>query len=475
LHRLIIVSNRLPVTVRVEQGEPVVHRSVGGLATGLHTPHERSGGLWIGWPGDLGGLDPTGRGDVLRQLAELRTVPLELDAREVQVFYERVSNGVLWPAFHDRIDRLPLRVEGWDVYEQVNARYADAVAEHYQPGDVVWVHDYQLMRVPALLRERLPDARIGFFLHIPFPNPEIFFALPTRSWLVEGMMGADLVGFHTRRYQGHFRAALRRLFGLEMDATGHVAWRNRSVRLGVFPIGVDAAALAERAAAPEVIAEAAELKTPGQRLIVGIDRLDYSKGIPRRLLAFERLLATRPEWREQVRLVQVAVPSRDRVAAYRQFRRELEALVGRINGRFGTATWTPIHYLYRGVPADAVLGLCRAADVLLVTPLRDGMNLVAKEFAASRVDEDGVLILSEFAGAADELTDALLVNPYDVDGMADAIHCALTMDEPQRRGRMRALRRQVLEHDVHAWVARFLDALEESGSQAPYRQALTPP
>jgi trehalose 6-phosphate synthase/phosphatase len=460
--RLIIVSNRLPVTVHTEHGEPVVQMSVGGLATGLRVPHERSGGLWIGWPGDLSGLDPASRSSVLRRLEELRTLPLELDQREVEVYYEHISNAVLWPTFHDRIDRLPLRVEGWDVYEAVNARYADAVAEQYRPGDVVWIHDYQLMRVPALLRDRIPGARIGFFLHIPFPNPEIYFALPTRDWLVEGMMGADLVGFHTRRFQGHFRAALRRLFGLEMDAAGYVAWGGRRVRLGVFPIGVDTAGLAARAASPEVDAVVSDLATtPGQRLLVGIDRLDYSKGIPRRFLAVERLLATRPEWREQIRFVQVAVPSRDRVAAYREFRKEVEGLVGRINGRFGTPTWTPIHYMHRSVSTDVVLGLCRAADVLLVTPLRDGMNLVSKEFAASRIDEDGVLVLSEFAGAADELTDALLVNPYDIDGTADAIHNALTMDPAERRRRMRALRQQVSANDVHRWVSTFLDTLME--------------
>jgi trehalose 6-phosphate synthase/phosphatase len=457
--RLIIVSNRLPVTVRAEHGEPVVHMSVGGLATGLRAPHERSNGLWIGWPGDLGDLDPRGREKVRCQLAELRTVPVELDPTEIEVFYEHVSNAVLWPTFHDRVDRLPLRVEGWDVYDSVNARFADAVAEQYEPGDVIWVHDYQLMRLPALLRDRIPDARVGFFLHIPFPNPEIYFALPTRAWLVEGMMGADLVGFHTRRFQGHFRAALRRLFGLEMDAAGYVRWGERRVRLGVFPIGVDTASLATRAASPEVDSLVGELTTPGQRLLVGIDRLDYSKGIPRRLIAVERLLVLHPEWRERIRLVQVAVPSRDRVAAYREFRTEVEGLVGRINGRFGTPTWTPIHYMRRGVSTDVVLGLCRAADVALVTPLRDGMNLVAKEFAASRIDEDGVLILSEFAGAADELTDALIVNPYDIDGTAEAIHTALTMDPADRRRRMRALREQVAANDVHRWVATFLETL----------------
>jgi trehalose 6-phosphate synthase/phosphatase len=459
VERLIIVSNRLPVTVRSEHGEPVVHMSVGGLATGLRVPHEGSGGLWIGWPGDLSALDPASRARVMCRLDELRAVPVELDQREIEIFYEHISNAVLWPTFHDRVDRLPLHIEGWDVYETVNARFADAVASVHRPGDLVWVHDYQLMRVPMMLRERIPEARIGFFLHIPFPNPEIYFALPARDWLVEGMMGADVVGFHTRRFVGHFRAALRRLFHLEMDAEGYVAWRGRRVRLGSFPIGVDAAGLAARAASPEVAAIVSELTTPGQRLVVGIDRLDYSKGIPRRFLALERLLTTRAEWRERIRYVQVAVPSRDRVAAYREFRREVEGLVGRINGRFGTATWTPIHYIYRGVSTDVVLALCRAADVMLVTPLRDGMNLVSKEFAASRIDEDGVLVLSEFAGAADELTDALLVNPYDIDRTADAIHEALTMDPAERRRRMQALREQVAANDVHRWVAGFLEML----------------
>ena len=457
--RLVIVSNRLPVTVRVVDGRPSVRRSVGGLATGLRGPHERSGGVWIGWPGDIAGLDPDGHADVDRQLAALRTVPLSLDAHEEEVFYEHISNAVLWPICHDRIDRLPLSLDGWEVYESVNARFADAAAECWRPGDMVWVHDYQLLRVPFLLRRRIPEARIGFFLHIPFPNPEIFFTLPTRRWLVEGMLGADLVAFHTRRYHGHFRAALRRLFGIEADADGVVPWSNRRVRLGVFPMGVDAADFARRAATPEVVAKSHEYKGPGQRLLVGIDRLDYSKGIPRRILAIERLLRAHPEWRERVRLIQVAVPSRDRVGAYKRFRNEVEALVGRVNGEFATPNWTPIHYMYRSVPGDVLLALYRAADVMLVTPVRDGMNLVAKEFAAARVDEDGVLVLSEFAGAADELRDAVLVNPYDVEGTAESIHQALTMDRMERRRRIKALRAVVLEHDVHRWAGAFLDTL----------------
>ena len=457
--RLLIVSNRLPVTVRVIDGRVSVRRSVGGLATGLQTPHERSGGLWIGWPGLTGRLDAAARADVDRQLAELRTVPLTLDAREVEVFYERISNSVLWPVCHDRVDQLPLDVEGWDVYESVNARYADAVAEHHRPGDVIWVHDYHLMRVPALLRERIPDAKIGFFLHIPFPNPEIFFTLPTRSWLAEGLLGADLIGFHTLRFHGHFRAALRRLFSIEASAKGVVEWNGRPVRLGVFPMGIDAADFTRRAASSEVVAKVAEYTHPRERLLVGIDRLDYTKGIPRRLLAVERLLTLHPEWKERVRLVQVAVPSRDNVGAYRRFRREVESTVGRINGEFATPNWTPIQYIHRSVSSTTLLALYRAADVMLVTPVRDGMNLVAKEFPASRIDEDGVLVLSEFAGAADELVDALIVNPYDIEGTAEAIHRALTMEPGERTRRMRALRTTVRQRDVHHWVAGFLAAL----------------
>jgi trehalose 6-phosphate synthase/phosphatase len=461
--RLIIVSNRLPLTVDVREGHPTVRRSVGGLATGLRGPHERSGGVWIGWPGDLNSLTPDARRGVDAQLADIGAVPVDLSAHEIEVFYGEISNAVLWAICHDRIDRLPVRVAGWETYEAANARFADAVAEQWRPGDMIWVHDYQLLRVPALLRERLPEARIGFFLHIPFPNPEVFFTLSTRTWLVEGMLGADLVGFHTRRYRGHFTAALRRLLGIEMDADEHISYGGRRIRLGIFPMGVDAADFASRSASREVSGQTLALKTNPQRLIVGIDRLDYSKGISRRLVSFERLLVQHPEWRERVRLVQVAVPSRGTVKEYRSFRREVEAMVGRINGEFATPTWTPIHYLFQSVAPETLLALYRAADVLLVTPLRDGMNLVAKEFAASRIDEDGVLILSEFAGAVDELRDALVVNPYDVDGVADAIHQALTMDRAERRLRMTHLRRQVLEHDVHRWADNFVDTLADCG------------
>ena len=459
--RLITVSNRLPITVSSTPDGFALHPSAGGLATGMRGPHEQLDGIWIGWPGDISRIDPARHRELMTALDHRGLVPVTMSRHEQEVFYEDISNAVLWPICHDRLDQLPLRVEGWDVYERINRRFADAIVEHYRPGDLIWIHDYQLFRLPALVRERLPHARIGFFLHVPFPNPEVFFAVPTRHWLVEGIMGADVVGFHTRRWRGHFTAALRRLVHVEMDADATVAWHGRRVALGIFPMGVDATELSRNAGAQEVSAARLELRAGIGKLLVGIDRLDYSKGIPRRLLAFETLLRRHPEWRERVRLVQVAVPSRGNVNAYRKARAELDALVGRINGELSTPTWSPIRYLYRSVPQTTLLALYRAADVMLVTPVRDGMNLVCKEFVASRVDEDGVLVLSEFAGAADELTDALLVNPYDVDGVADAIHAALTMPGADRRRRMRALRAQVTEHDVHLWADRFMAALRE--------------
>jgi trehalose 6-phosphate synthase/phosphatase len=457
--RIIIVSNRLPVTVTTSDGKATVTRSVGGLAAGLRAPHERSGSVWVGWPGPLDELEPAARDDVARQLATMRIVPLSLSAQEVRVYYNRLCNAVLWPICHDRLDQLPLRITEWHAYETVNERFADVVAAEYRRGDLIWVHDYHLMRLPALLRQRLPHARIGFFLHVPFPNPEIFFALPTRRWLVEGLLGADLIGFHTRRWRGHFTAALRRLMGIEMDGDATIGYEGRRISLGVFPIGVDANEMAYRATSRDVTTEVLNLRSPTQRLMVGVDRLDYSKGIPRRLLALERLLVEHPEWRERVRLVQVAVPTRTRVRAYRRLRREVDALVGRINGRFATASWTPVHYVYRSLPQTKLLALYRTADVMLVTPLRDGMNLVAKEFVACRTDESGVLVLSEFAGAADELTDALIVNPYDVDGVAETMHRALTMDRAERRRRLRGLRASVHANDVHHWVENFLESL----------------
>ncbi|MFO0585784.1 MAG: bifunctional alpha,alpha-trehalose-phosphate synthase (UDP-forming)/trehalose-phosphatase [Anaeromyxobacter sp.] len=468
--RLLIVSNRLPVTVTVRDGQVRVERSSGGLATGMQGPHERLGGVWIGWPGDLAALPPGARAEVDARLEELRLRPVELTADEVSRYYETYANGVLWPLLHYFAARLPLEVTDFDVYARVNEKFADAVAAEYRPGDLVWVHDYQLMLVPKLLRERIPDARIGFFLHIPFPSSEVFRLLPQREALLDGVLGADLVGFHTAGYLRHFASSALRLTSAPSDLD-RIRWKHGDVHLGVFPMGIDAHHFSSRAGSDEVRALVEAHARDDVKLLVGVDRLDYTKGIPRRLLAFEALLRRHPELRGKVRLVQVAVPSRERVEAYREFREEVDALVGRIHGEFATPTWSPIHYLYRGLSGDEVIALYRAAHAVLVTPLRDGMNLVAKEFVAARPDGDGVLVLSEFAGAASELSEALRINPYDVERTADALVEALTMPEEARRARMAVMRERVTRYDVHAWARAFVERLE---SLTPLAQTLRP-
>jgi trehalose 6-phosphate synthase/phosphatase len=461
--RLLIVANRLPVTVQAADGGGLSFvDSAGGVATGLRAAYQESGGLWIGWPGEIPRASAAERQRLDRHLAERSIVPIYLSPHEVKQYYENFANGVIWPLCHYMLERIPLDAKGWDVYRQVNEKFADATAHVYRPGDVVWVHDYQLLLVPGMLRERLPDARIGFFLHIPFPSTEIFRTLPWRDALLEGMLGADLIGFHTGSYARHFITALRHLLGVPTEV--HRAFYDgREIRVEALPMGIDVASFEALSASPDVQAEATRVVTEsgGCRIVLGVDRLDYTKGIPRRMLAFERLLERRPDLRERVRLIQVAVPTRSGVEHYQAFRRSLDEMIGRINAAYGTLTAMPVHYLYRSLPPEQLVALYRAADVMLVTPLRDGMNLVAKEFIASRTDDDGVLVLSEFAGAASELGEALIVNPYDIDGVASAMETALEMREPERRTRMRALRSRVRQLDVQRWVDAFVQPLCE--------------
>jgi trehalose 6-phosphate synthase/phosphatase len=468
MSRLILVSNRLPLTVRLEHGNVAVARSSGGLATGLRGPHERTGGLWIGWPGDVSHLSKDQRDSLDATLRGQRCVPVHLTKTEVSRYYDGFSNAVLWPLCHYLLDRIPPSSQEWDAYRAVNEKFAEAAAHAYRPGDLVWVHDYQLVLVPLLLRALLPGARIGFFLHIPFPASEVMRILPWRQQILEGLLGADLVGFHTFTYRNHFASSVLRILGIQ--AQGDCIYVDgREIRLGVFPIGVDARTFGQLAEDADVLREAQGIRAEarGEKILLGIDRLDYTKGIPRRLLAFERLLEREPRWRGKVRLVQIAVPSRDQVPSYQEFRRQVDEMVGRINGAFSTVDWVPIHYVFRSLSEREVVSLYRAADVMLVTPLRDGMNLVAKEFVTCRSDEDGVLVLSEFAGAAAEMGEALQVNPYDIEAMAQAYADALTMHDEQRRVRMRALRQRIASRDVHHWAQSFVDTLASDGSDTP--------
>lgn len=470
--RLLIVANRLPLAVGMEGGEVRVETTAGGLATGLRGPHEAGDGLWFGWPGALKGLRKAPRQRALELLRERRFVPIELSREEVAHYYNEFSNGVLWPVCHYLLDRMPLQTPDWQFYRRVNERFAEAVAERYRPGDMIWVHDFHLMLVPALLRARLPDARIGFFLHIPFPSSEVFRVLPWRAELLRGLLGADLIGFHTLSYQRHFAASLLRVLGLEVEVDR--LWVDgREVRLAALPMGIDSGHFAELGDDPAVVAEAETIRQQagGARIVLSIDRLDYTKGIPRRLLAFERLLETWPAASRPVQMVQVAVTSRGEVAEYQSYKRHVDELVGRIHGRFGRPDYTPIRYMNRNFGARAVAAFYRAADVMLVTPLRDGLNLVAKEFLAARTDGDGVLMLSEFAGVAAELPEAVHYNPYDIDGAAATLATALAMPEAERRRRIAPMREHLLRTDVHAWVRTFLAELAATMPVTPAPEA----
>jgi trehalose 6-phosphate synthase/phosphatase len=474
--KLLLVSNRIPWTVAVAGGVGTLKPSPGGLATALSRTHEQAGTLWVGWPGDLTGLAGPERGRILDELHGQRVAPVELSAVEVERFYEGYSNGVLWPLFHALQDKVtPGRDRDWEAYVAVNGRFAQAAAAQAAPGDTVWIHDYQLMLVPRMLRELRPEVRIGFFLHIPFPPAEIFEFLPSRKALLQDVLGADLVGFQTPEHQAHFAEAARRILGADPGAAG-LRHQGREIRLGTYPIGIDAAVYAQTAASPAAVERAARIRGDlgGRTLVLGVDRLDYTKGIIQRLLAFELHLQRHPEQHGSLVLIQVAVPSREGVPAYRKYRRQVDEIVARINGTCGTPGWMPIHVLHKNLPCSEVVALYRAADVILVTPLRDGMNLVAKEFCAAREDESGVLVLSQYAGAALDLPQALLVNPYDTDALADALDTALRMPKDQARERMRALREQVAVHDVYAWSREFLQDLGAGAAPGSARPALPP-
>ena len=473
--RLLIVANRLPVTARATAAGIDLAPSSGGLATGLRPWHEHSGALWIGWPGDLTAASAALREECDRELCRRRMVPVHLSSDHIEGCYHGFANRVLWPLFHYSLDRVPVDAGGWEAYREVNEAFADVVAERYGAGDTIWIHDYQLMLLPALLRERLPRARIGFFLHVPFPSSEVFRILPWRHELLNGVLGADLVGVHTFAYLRHFMSSLLHIDGVEADID-RVRIGHREVRLGVFPMGVDAASFGALAADPDVRTriEGIRREAGGRRIVVGVDRLDYTKGIERRLEALAHVFERDPALRDGMRYIQVAVPSRGEVDTYQELRRHVEESVGRVNGSYGTLNSVPVHYLCQSVSMRELVALYCAADVMLVTPLRDGMNLVAKEFAASRVDDDGVLVLSEFAGAAAELHGAVTVNPYDIGAVADSIQRALSMSAEERRARMRSLRRRVLEHDVHAWADAFLRQLNTLRSVAEHALSAPP-
>lgn len=474
-HELVVVASRLPVDrTRAADGSTTWRRSPGGLVTALEPVMRENGGAWIGWTGDAG--PPPGQ-----FVADgLDLVGIGLSEEEVTDFYEGFCNATLWPLYHDVIAPPLFDRRWWQAYVRINQRFADAAAERARPGATVWIHDYQLQLVPQMLRDQRDDVRIGFFNHIPFPGYEIFAQLPWRRQIVRGLLGADLLGFQRRADASNFLRACQRAAGVPVH--GHVAelgepGRSRTVQAAAFPISIDAAGLTQIAQRPDVGKRAAEIRHAlgePDLVLLGVDRLDYTKGILHRLTAYGELL-DEDRLRKRTVLIQVASPSRERVEAYRSLRDEVEVTVGRINGQHGEIGFPPVHYLHQTYPRDEMAALYLAADVMLVTPLRDGMNLVAKEYVACRYDESGTLVLSEFTGAADELRGAFLVNPHDIEGLKDAIVRAAGTPPDEARRRMRSMRKRVHEHDVARWAQDFLRALgDDAIAAAAARQPGSP-
>lgn len=470
----VFVSNRL--AVRVQRGEDGLEftPSVGGLATGLSSVSSDDGStLWIGWSGlpsdELSEAERREIGDTLRR--DHHSVPVDISSQELELFYAGFCNDTIWPLFHYFPTYAEYNHEWWHAYRDINRRFFEVLREELQEDATVWVHDYQLFLLPGMIKEAFPSVRVGFFLHIPFPSHEVFRLLPWREAILDGILGADLIGFHTYDYARHFLSSVRRLMGFD-HSMGVIQTDTRAVKVDVFPMGIDWSRYADAGELPGVqrVLSAIQDRYRHQKLVLSVDRLDYSKGIPTRIRAFGRMLELYPEMQGTVTLLIVVSPSRESVPRYMALKKEVDELVSSINGEFSTLDWVPIHYQYQTASFEELGALYRRADVLLVTPLRDGMNLIAKEYLAACTDGHGVLVLSETAGAARELSEALHVNPSDIDGIAESIHAALIQPEEEQEHNIGVMRRRLERLTVQFWAQSFLEKLEGMEElQAAYR------
>lgn len=470
--KTIIISNRLPVQLQISNGTINAIPSVGGLATGMKSVHSGSESLWIGWSGLTDEETPPElEDDIDKALAKNGCAKVKLNAEEIDGFYFGFSNRTVWPLFHYFLEYSEFELDFWNTYKAVNQKFADAIIEKTNEDDTIWVHDYQLMLVPQMVREKRPDTTIGFFLHIPFPSYEIFRTLPWREEILEGLLGSDLIGFHTYDYERHFLSSVRRLLGLDVSFN-EIYQDNRVIKVDSFPMGIDykkfkdAAILHSSKSEGErsdlqMRLDSHKASAPDTKLILSIDRLDYSKGIAKRINAFEYFLNKYPEYKEKVRLIILAVPSRSNVPQYQLLKKEIDELVGRINGELSTVNWTPIWYFYRSLPFDNLIDLYTSSDIAWLTPLRDGMNLVAKEYVATRTDKTGVLILSEMAGSAYEMNEALLINPNNFEEQADTLKRALNMPVEEQISRNEFLQNRLERYNVEVWAKEFMRALNE--------------
>jgi len=463
--RLIIVSHRLPFSFVMEDDQPIIHIGSGGLVTALAPVLKNRGGLWVGYAGNLDNDNERLRHVVVDAENKLGFTfsPVFLSQEEIELYYQGFSNEVLWPLFHDMSTLCNFNPKYWHCYQEVNEKFADTVLQSAKKDDFIWVHDYQLLLMGHAFRKRKVTAKIGFFLHIPFPSLDIFLKLPWRFQILRALLEYDLIGFQTLRDRRNFiqcaRALLADVHVKSYPAMHLCKTEARDVRVAHFPISIDFDEFCDMAASDPVSETAWRLheKWPDQKLVFSVDRLDYTKGILYRLEAIRSFLQTYPDFQEKICFVQVLIPSRCDIPEYAALKREVDRLVGEINSQFAKEGWVPIHYIYRPLSRPDLLAHYRTSEVMLVTPVKDGMNLVAKEYVASQIEEEGVLILSEFAGASYQLQNgAILINPFDIEGIAHAIYQALTMPKDERVSKMRTLRRIVKKSDVFWWVKLFL-------------------
>lgn len=464
MSKLIIVSNRLPVTVNIDSGRIIIKPSVGGLATGMGALKVTQERLWIGWPGiDVTKNSEREKNSLKELLNKDGLYPVFLTDQEIDGYYHGFSNETIWPLFHYFTQYTVYDQKFWNSYKEVNEKFNNIIAEISEPDDVIWIHDYHLMLLPKMIRERLPNVQIGFFLHIPFPSSEIFRILPWCREIIEGLLGSDLIGFHTFDYVRHFGESVRRIQGIEHHL-GQFTVDQRLIKTDVFPMGIDFDKYSKAPRKNAVKKEFKRIKKEigvGHTNILSIDRLDYTKGITQRLEAYKLFLKKNPRYRGKVVFFMIIVPSRIEVPHYKQLKDQIDNLVGNINGDFGTLNWNPIRYLYRSFNFNELIALYSLADILFITPLRDGMNLVAKEFVAVKTDGKGVLILGEMAGTAKELGEAVIINPNDIEQTSDALKMAIEMPEKIQKQKMMAMQRRLKRYDLKRWAKDFMDSLNQ--------------
>lgn len=472
MNKTLIVSNRLPLQITLDKNDFMVKPSVGGLATGMKSVHGSSDSQWIGWSGlESEALTPDLLKKEKKALAKENCIPVHLSGEEIERFYSGFSNRTIWPLFHYFTEFTSYSEKNWKSYCAVNKKYADVILKNIKEGDKLWIHDYHLLLLPMLIKEKMPNVLIGFFLHIPFPSYEVFRILPWRKEILQGMLGSDLLGFHTYNYERHFLSSVRRLLGYDITLN-EIDLQDRTVIADSFPMGIDYdrfhnAAISQQQKSVKdksKIQKSIEkhlLLTPEFKLILSIDRLDYTKGIANRLRAFEHFLQKYPEFKELVTLVMLVVPSRSNVKQYKLMKSEVDGLVGKINGKHSTVNWTPVWYFYRAMPFENLIDLYVSSEIALLTPIRDGMNLVAKEYIASKIDKKGVLILSEMTGASQEMSEALIINPNSNEEIADAIKEALTMPEKEQIKRNSIMQNRLKRYNVDNWAADFMRALNK--------------